>query len=100
MAGSSSQKQDGARGVTYELRNARRRVTWHPAILLNRDGSILCLCMMKDVSASGAKLELMKPCDVPDEFTLRLSKYGNVHRDCKISWRADTVIGVRFVGSD
>jgi hypothetical protein len=100
MAGSSPQKQDGARGATYELRDSRRRMTQHPAILINRDGSILCLCMMKDVSASGAKLELMTPCEVPDEFTLRLSKYGNVHRDCKISWRAETVIGVRFVVAD
>jgi hypothetical protein len=42
----------------------------------------------------------MTPCEVPDEFTLRLSKYGNVNRDCKISWRADTVIGVHFVVAD
>jgi hypothetical protein len=56
--------------------------------------------MMKDVSASGAKLELLTPCEIPDEFTLRLSKFGNVHRDCRISWRTETVIGVRFVVAD
>lgn len=86
--------------MKYELRDSRRRNTRHPAILLNRNGSILCLCMMKDVSASGAKLELLTPAEVPDEFTLRLSKFGNVHRDCEISWRSETVIGVRFVVAD
>jgi PilZ domain len=83
-----------------ENRKTRRRVVQHPAMVLNRDGSISCLCMMKDVSATGAKLELQTDSEVPDEFILLMSKYGNVRRECKISWRTKTAIGVRFVVAD
>jgi PilZ domain len=54
---------------------------------------------MKDVSATGAKLELQTQSEIPDEVTLVLSKYGNVRRKCIVSWRSNAAIGVRFVGS-
>jgi hypothetical protein len=79
-----------------ENRKARRRFVAHPAVVLNRDGTISCLCTMKDVSATGAKLVLVEQREIPDEFTLLLSKYGNVRRRCKISWRTESAIGVRF----
>ncbi len=57
---------------------------------------------MKDVSATGAKLEVVKAeaeeqLVLPDEFTLLLSKSGNVRRQCKISWRSENAVGVRFI---
>jgi hypothetical protein len=55
---------------------------------------------MKDVSATGAKLVLLEQSEIPDEFTLLLSKYGNVRRRCKISWRSETAVGVQFVFAD
>jgi hypothetical protein len=82
--------------MSIENRKTRRRIVQHPAVVLNRDGSISCLCTMKDVSATGAKLVLAEQSEIPDEFTLLLSKYGNVRRRCQISWRSDTEIGVRF----
>jgi hypothetical protein len=54
---------------------------------------------MKDVSATGAKLELQTQSEIPNEVTLVLSKYGNVRRNCIVSWRSNTAVGVRFVGS-
>jgi hypothetical protein len=83
--------------MSLENRAAQRRYVRHPAILLNGDGSIFCLCTMKDVSATGAKLELQTDSEVPDRFTLLLSKYGKVRRECKVSWRSKTAIGIRFV---
>jgi PilZ domain len=82
--------------MSIEKRKTRRRNVRHPAVVLNRDGSISCLCTMKDVSATGAKLELLKQIEIPNEFTLLLSKYGNVRRRCKIKWRLATTVGVRF----
>jgi hypothetical protein len=83
--------------MSTENRKARRRFVRQPALILNGDGSVFGSCKMMDVSATGAKLELQTPSAVPDEFTLLLSKYGNVRRGCKISWRSETALGVRFV---
>jgi len=52
---------------------------------------------MKDVSAAGAKLVLSEQSEIPDEFTLLLSKYGNVRRRCRVSWRSEMAVGVQFV---
>jgi PilZ domain len=93
---SSSSKANASTRGRPEERNARRRATHHPALLTNSDGSIICLCLMKDVSATGAKLELQTESDIPDEFTLLLSKYGNVRRKCTVSWRSKATVGVRF----
>jgi Mg2+/Co2+ transporter CorC len=85
------------RSMSIENRKTRRRTVQHPAIVLDSNGSLSCLCTVKDVSATGAKLVLLEQNEIPDEFTLLLSKYGNVRRRCKISWRSATEIGVRFV---
>jgi len=53
--------------------------------------------MMNDVSAVGAKLELQPESEIPDEFTLLLSKYGNVSRKCKVLWRSKNSVGIRFI---
>ena len=86
-----------AGAVKYEQRRAYRHSTRHPSLLLNPDGSILTPCMMKNVSAAGAKLEFQTPCDIPEKFTLLLSKYGNVSRKCVVLWRSKKSAGVRFV---
>jgi len=52
---------------------------------------------MIDVSATGAKLVLQEPAEVPNEFIVLLSKHASVRRKCKTSWQSGTNIGVRFV---
>jgi hypothetical protein len=83
--------------MSIENRKSRRRIVQQPALILNGDGSICCLCMIEDVSATGAKLKLQTPYEVTDEFTLKLSKNGNVHRKCKVSWRSRNSIGIHFI---
>jgi hypothetical protein len=51
---------------------------------------------MIDVSATGAKLVLQAPAEVPDEFIVLLSKHASVRRKCKTAWRSGTNIGVQF----
>jgi len=52
-------------------------------------------CLIRDISATGARLELSASVTLPDRFDLYLP-----HRDetCKvhIQWRRDTQIGVAF----
>jgi hypothetical protein len=97
MTGASRSKEETGEAAKHEQRSARRRITRHPGLLLNPDGSILCPCMMNDVSAEGAKLELQSQGQIPDEFTLLLSKYGNVSRKCKVLWRSKNSVGIRFI---
>ena len=89
--------------MNIENRKTPRRAVQHPAVVLNGNGSVFCLCTMKDVSATGAKLEMVKTDtatqrEIPMEFTLLLSKYGNVRRRCRVSWRSENALGVEFVG--
>jgi hypothetical protein len=66
-------------------------------VILNSDGSAPVRCMMLDVSASGARLKLNAASEVPDEFTLVLAKEGRVRRRCRIVWRREDVMGIRFL---
>ena len=87
--------------MSIENRKAPRRNVQHPSVLLDHTGAVVCLCTMKDVSATGAKLELAGAVEkIPDAFILRLSKYGAVHRECLVSWRSEAMIGVQFVVGD
>jgi PilZ domain len=83
--------------MTKEARKGRRRIVRHPAMILNSDKSIFGQCTMLDVSANGAKIKLQVGDQVPDKFILLLSKDGKVSRQCKVSWRKGTEIGVQFV---
>jgi hypothetical protein len=88
--------------MKVENRVSRRRIVCQPAVVLGRNGSIFCECAMMDVSATGAKLVLSaaespKKIETPDEFELVLSHNGRVRRRCRVSWRSDNAIGIRFI---
>jgi hypothetical protein len=53
-------------------------------------------CMLVDISATGARLELGAPAAMPETFGLVLSAGGEDRRDCRIVWRSSTQIGVQF----
>jgi hypothetical protein len=82
--------------VSKPTRKSIRRHVRHPGAIL-KDGAILSQCTVLDVSASGAKIELKMPIEIPDEFELHLSSNGQVRRNCKVVRRTETEIGVNFV---
>jgi hypothetical protein len=82
-----------------EYRKSPRRSVHQPAVMVGRDGSILGACTMSNVSAGGARLEPRNAVTVPDSFTLLLSPTGSLRRQCKVVWRSETAIGVRFLSS-
>ena len=53
-------------------------------------------CRFADISASGARLEVKNPSQLPDEFILMLSERGKVMRRCEVVWRSEKYLGVRF----
>lgn len=80
-----------------EQRKNTRRFVRQGARMVRADGSALGECLMVDVSATGARLKVDTPGTLPDDFTLLLSRDGQLRRNCSVAWRSETAIGVRFV---
>ncbi len=53
-------------------------------------------CLIRNMSETGAALEIEAPIGIPDEFTL-LIKPEFLKRRCKVVWRSAKRIGVQFV---
>lgn len=53
-------------------------------------------CLLFDISQSGARIEIDQPAAVPDEFILYLSHSGSARRGCKVMWRKQRQLGVKF----
>jgi hypothetical protein len=52
-------------------------------------------CLVRNLSESGATLDVISPGEIPDRFTLALPFEGESHR-CSLIWRRETAIGVSF----
>jgi PilZ domain len=55
-------------------------------------------CVVRNISDTGAALDVASPVGIPAEFKLLVSGDG-VQQHCRVVWRRDKRIGVRF-GSD
>jgi hypothetical protein len=53
-------------------------------------------CTIRNMSETGASLEVTSPVGIPDEFTL-LIKPEFLKRNCRVAWRSAKRIGVQFV---
>jgi hypothetical protein len=77
-----------------ERRNrTRQRVLKAGTIEFNRAGGISCL--VRNVSAGGACLEVESPLGIPETFNLVILGDKSVHR-CKVVWQNAKRIGVAF----
>jgi hypothetical protein len=54
-------------------------------------------CTMRDLSATGAKLIVKKPDDLPDVFRLLFAADCTI-RPVKVMWRKPDSVGVHFTG--
>jgi len=52
-------------------------------------------CTVRNLSASGAAIEVRTPLWFPDHFTLGIASDG-LHRACHIVWRDEARIGLAF----
>jgi hypothetical protein len=71
----------------------------HSVTLMGVDGTWRRACILKDVSASGARLEVEGLTDVlkSREFFMVLSSTGLAFRRCELVWVNGTNVGVQFV---
>ncbi len=51
-------------------------------------------CTVRNLSVAGASLEVASPIGIPDSIVLELEGGG---RRCRVIWRKEKRIGVRFV---
>ncbi|HXX09767.1 MAG TPA: PilZ domain-containing protein [Pseudolabrys sp.] len=52
-------------------------------------------CVIRNLSETGACLEVASPIGIPDEFSLQI-KPDSTKRDCHVVWRAANRIGLHF----
>lgn len=83
--------------MSKERRTNPRRSIHQLGLIVRIDESIVSECTIRDVSATGAQLNLKMPDNVPDEFDLLLSKRARVSRRCEVVWRSKDRIGARFL---
>jgi len=77
-----------------------RRPTSATGYLYSTDGWPLGECQMKDISQTGAMLVHEIGDDMPAQFLLSFSRNGQVRRHCRVIWKKEKQIGVRFVAKD
>ena len=78
-----------------EQRKVQRKSLKYPARIDLRDGSPLRSCVIRDISATGARIFVDGPDEIPDYFYLLLA--GSTARECQVVWREGKQIGLEFV---
>jgi hypothetical protein len=92
----------GAISMTYGDRKSDRVRFEHfsePVNLVSIDGTWRRQCLLRDVSSTGARLEIDGATDVfqAKEFFLLLSATGAAFRRCELVWINGLTVGVRFI---
>ena len=76
-----------------ERRITIRRFGW----LSCTKGEQLQECIVWDESTSGARLVVTTTREIPDEFHILMSFNFTSRRRCRVAWRSDTQLGVKFL---
>lgn len=77
--------------------NERRRVrrtSVYKCAKISTNGSLRD-CVVRDISAFGARLALVSTAYLPDQFSLTFDEARTL-RACRVAWRSATEIGVEF----
>jgi len=88
----------GANRDRHELRKYPRRHYGRPAWLDVGSGAELVLCLVYDISETGAGIKLSCDDTLPAQFTLLFSPTGRPGRRCRVVWQNGHQLGCEFVG--
>ena len=75
--------------------SVRRRVEYAGSI--QRPRGRQALCVIWDVSDSGARLVVPSVKDVPDKFVLTIKRNNEERYYCRVMWRTECQVGVSFI---
>ena len=76
-----------------EHRKSARRRTLKAGTISFGGGAIDCT--VRNLSEAGAALDVVSPVGIPERFTLLVEAEQN-HLPCRVVWRKEKRIGVRF----
>ncbi len=80
-----------------ELRKKRRRPFHYTARIVSDADATPRLCIIADISESGARLVLDRDKELPERLILLLTEKEGARRSCRVIWRTGTTVGVEFV---
>jgi PilZ domain len=80
-----------------DRRQAPREMLAASATIYDKDGNFLLPCTIRDLSKTGARLELSKDTLLPQYFLVSLLPDGSGRRLCSKVWQIALIAGVRFV---
>jgi hypothetical protein len=78
-----------------ELRTSPRQRVMKSAKIVFGNGLSGVDCAVRNISATGACLEVVSPLGVPDNFVLIVGD-ESLKRSCRLAWRTAKRIGVAF----
>jgi hypothetical protein len=81
-----------------DARIAQRRRMLKSAKIAYSDRHVTINCMVRDISATGARLRVEGSVTAPDTFELLIPLDG-MEANCEVVWRREADIGVRFLGA-
>jgi hypothetical protein len=106
-AGSAVQPTAASEALSYvDRRFARRKSAATNALIISPDINVPMSCIVRDVSTTGARIELVVSPEnllggrakLPGSFTLNM-RLDRMEVDCAIVWRNGASVGVRFVST-
>jgi hypothetical protein len=82
--------------MSIEKRLSPRRNTMIEATIVFQAGRVRMDCIIRNLSETGAKLEVASVVGVPNTFDLITP--GHRPHACRVAWRSLKEMGVEFVG--
>ena len=76
-------------------RDSERSKSFLKATIRFQNGNVTMDCIVRNISLSGARLEIEETATVPAEFELAIPNRGVVLQ-CQLKWRHDHAAGVKF----
>ena len=80
-------------------RESERVRTFLKAVIEFNKGASKVDCLVKNISGTGARLEVTSAVGLPIEFSLHIPHRGERHR-AKLVWRETNSVGVRFLPAE
>jgi hypothetical protein len=90
---SNSEPVQEAKDERVGPRSTVRRCGW----LSRTKGEQLLDCIVLDESKRGARLEVNRPSEIPDNFYIYMTLESTSRRQCRVAWRSDKQIGVEYL---